>query len=361
MSWCIETQTRSHKSFLMHRNANKKSQTFSPMLSLAENLPSWSIFLNFFIAVSKSSYCTLSASFCYCDKSCACISIVSFFVVVVVCFFFVLFFSCCLFLFFVVVFFLLLLLGFFIVYLFFSLFRFYEARETTQRMNMASFNLFRAKVHAAANAFNVLKALLIDNVQEKIQDNLDFIVAMRKDMIKIIESKLTIYKYQKYSLQKNFMRARDAMEERTFSTLCFGFHEHVFKIELMLNDMSNAMDDGNREVAIALYTILINSLQTRIETARKAYANYTQLYTAYETGDRIFNYKFKSYPRKYNSYINPRPLLNNSLRHNGYAIRYAPRVGEDILRVMNATLEFQNLVVAVFENKTKQYVKLWKK
>ena len=218
-------------------------------------------------------------------------------------------------------------------------------------MNEAVFFPFRAKIQETTQAFDDLKALLVHNIQDKLQSQLEFILSVIKEMDKTIATKQTIYKYQLYSLQKNFMRARDAMEERTFSTLCFGFHEFVYHNEILLRELAEAAEVPHKvQVVLSLHAVLASSLQTRIETARKAYANYTQLYNAFETGERIFNYKFRKLPRRYNSYINPRPLLNESLRHNPYARRYAPRMGEDILKVMNSTLEFKEIVDEVLNN-----------
>ena len=240
----------------------------------------------------------------------------------------------------------------------FNLFiRFYRARETTQRMNAAIFDPFRAKIEEISQAFKVLKTLMKQDIQERLRDLLQFIATVRNQMQEITKAKQTIYNYQKYSLQKNFMRARDAMEERTFSPLCFGFREHVFRSKQMFDDLSDAIADKTKtQVAISLYIVLTDSLKTKTETARNAFDNYTQLYEAYGTGDRIFNYKFKSYPRAYNSYINPRHLLNKSLTHNSYARRYSSRVGEDILRVMNATVEFQEIVHKIMNNTSENLI-----
>jgi hypothetical protein len=54
-----------------------------------------------------------------------------------------------------------------------------------------------------------------------------------------------LFKFQIYNIEKNFIRPRDAMEERTLSNICVGFYEkHTimasgWTIALVLNGIVN--------------------------------------------------------------------------------------------------------------------------
>lgn len=218
-------------------------------------------------------------------------------------------------------------------------------------MNQDTYEQFENRVHVTIDDFKMLKRLVTRDIFQRIGTQIDYIYEWLGNITNVIDKKQFIYAYQKYSLQKNFMRARDAMEERTLSVLCLGFHEHVFNTELFLRQMLDAMKQNKTDADI-FYTLLNNMLRSRIETAGRAANNYTQLFNAYANGQRIFNYKFKSIPRTHNNAIIPKALLNESLYHNYYARRYSSRVGTDINRVMNASAEFGLFAEDLYTNVT---------
>ncbi|XP_045162528.2 uncharacterized protein LOC123527249 [Mercenaria mercenaria] len=228
--------------------------------------------------------------------------------------------------------------------------KFYRAREVTSKMNTAILKRFEETVQGTVENYKKLKYLFAVDILERLDNQMETLKNWRENMTSTINRKQFLYDYQEYSIQKNFLRARDAMEERTLNTLCFGFHEHVFKTELLLRQMFEAIQQNKSVPAGMIHTYLKTILQSKIETAGRAYQNYTQIYTAYETGQRIFNYKFKDIPRKDNEAIVPKLLLNESLSHNAYARRYSRRVGKDIKRVLKWTNRFEMFTDETYHN-----------
>ncbi|XP_060575136.1 acid-sensing ion channel 2-like [Ruditapes philippinarum] len=228
--------------------------------------------------------------------------------------------------------------------------KFYRAREVTAKMNPFIQKRFKDTVQKMIENYNKLRQLFAFDILERLDKQIRNLEQWRADMTSKIDLRQFIYEYQEYSIQKNFMRARDAMEERTLNNLCFGFHEHVFNTELLLRQMIDTMKNNETTVSKTIKTYLSNTLQSKIETAERAFQNYTQIYTAYETGQRIFNYKFRKIPRDENEAIIPKPLLRESLYHNYYAKRYSKRVGKDIKKVLRYTRNFGTFADESFAN-----------
>lgn len=216
-------------------------------------------------------------------------------------------------------------------------------------MNRAVLKQFNNTVRLATESYAKLKDLFAVEIVTRLQNQIETLNIWRENMTSSIDRKQMMYEYQAYSIQKNFMRARDAMEERTLHMVCFGFHEHVFNTELLLHQMRDAITQNKSDVII-IYMYLKNILQSRIETAGRAYNNYTQLYSAYKTGQRIFNYKFNNISRGDNEAIIPKPLLSQSLSHNQYANMYSTRLGLDIKTVRKWVKRFEQFVDKNYQN-----------
>ncbi|XP_052768020.1 acid-sensing ion channel 5-like [Mya arenaria] len=158
------------------------------------------------------------------------------------------------------------------------------------------------------------------------------------------QTKERIYRYQEYAIEKNFLRAREAMEERTLANIANAFAEfamtNVKRIRRLANSTS---DDHDRK---DLYESIIDGLKTRQEIAELARANVTLLISSYIFGEPIFNYKFETLPRSHNQYIVPKPLMNDSMHYNSYVQKYVPK-----LKVADFDLMYK--VLEMFMNQTK--------
>lgn len=216
---------------------------------------------------------------------------------------------------------------------------FFQAREVTHRMERNKHGEFMRQVKAVDSKFNVVKKILLFYLRRSLEEQLAELSGIRIDMRQKWVQKEYLYRYQEYVLQKNFLRGRDAIEERTFAYIAFAFHEFAFRTDTKIKELVN-LELQSEDSRTVLYTLLTDSLYDRMETAKRALANYTTLFAAYQDGKPVFRYKFREEPRANNNAIVPKPLLAESLVHNYYAKRYSFRVGSDIQRILDALVEY---------------------
>ncbi|CAC5359767.1 unnamed protein product [Mytilus coruscus] len=206
-----------------------------------------------------------------------------------------------------------------------------NSREISNRMEKRKYELFSSLVKNFEKSFdNVIE--MLQNILKRISVHLQLIDSRFSNDKNAWNRKSYLYRYQIYHVTKNFIRPRDAMEERTLSNLCVGFHEFVFLLETNLKHLSSD-ESLDKSIRAAIYTRSLDFIRSQIETAERASANISQLYEAYQNGTPIFKYKFGKTARKNNNYITPKRLLAESLIHNSYARRYAPRVQDDIAAI----------------------------
>ncbi|XP_071124646.1 degenerin-like protein del-10 [Mytilus edulis] len=217
-----------------------------------------------------------------------------------------------------------------------------NSREISNRMEKRKYESFSSLVKNFERSFdNVID--MLQNILKRISVHLQLIDSRYSNDKEAWYRKSYLYRYQIYHVTKNFIRPRDAMEERTLSNLCVGFHEFVFMIETNLKHLSSdeSLDKSTRE---SIYTRSLDFIRSQIETAERASANISQLYEAYQNGTPIFRYRFGKTARKHNDYITPKRLLVESLVHNTYARRYAPRVQTDIAAIKSKLNSYISLL-----------------
>lgn len=188
-----------------------------------------------------------------------------------------------------------------------------QARETTHRMEERKLFSFEEKVKKMEQALKDVKQLMEETIQERITNQIANVILHYKNITRVTEKRILLLKYQIYNVQKNFMRGRDAMEERTLSHLCNSFHEFVFAFE---TNLRNIVGENETDIKRVFYISTLNMIDIRTENAKRSLANFTVLYNAYVTGTPIFRYKFLKFDRNHNTFIVPRPLMNGSTYHN---------------------------------------------
>ncbi|ESP02499.1 hypothetical protein LOTGIDRAFT_171971 [Lottia gigantea] len=196
-------------------------------------------------------------------------------------------------------------------------------------MDRFKFGKFQDLEQDVSKKLSELKRVMFMEVDARIQQQTDAIDDLSNQTTIVLTQKDFLYRFQLYMIEKNFMRVRDAMEERTFNFLALGFQEYVYQIETKIRQIMDPeyQDPQTRQI---LYLLTLNQLNGRIDLAERAFNNYTQLYDSYLTGNAVFRYKFESEHRDNNYYINPKPLLAKSLNHSSYSSKYSSRVGDDI-------------------------------
>jgi hypothetical protein len=172
---------------------------------------------------------------------------------------------------------------------------------------------FEEKVKIMNLTFTDVKLIIKDAIQKRIMYQIGNVTNRYNSVRRVIKNRILLLRYQIYNVQKNFMRGRDAMEERTLSHVCNSFHEFVFAFETNLRSLVAENDTDVRRV---FYVSTLNMIDVKTENAKRALANFTVLYNAYVTGTPIFKYKFQKFARKHNEWIVPKPLLNESTYHN---------------------------------------------
>ncbi|XP_005111008.2 uncharacterized protein LOC101857070 [Aplysia californica] len=229
-----------------------------------------------------------------------------------------------------------------------------KAREVTSRMDNLKFQHFLALEIAVRTKFRKLQEVLTGDVTSRIQAQRDNLYEIRERMSQVWERKKYLLEWQKYHVEKNFMRARNAMEERTMFYLMLGFQEFSFQIETRIRQMAEPPDNFtmSQDVRSSLYLDTMNTLMGRIDLAERAHANYTQLYQAYHNGTPIFRYKFQEEKRADNLLMTPKPLLRQSLFRTSYTRKYSSRVGKDILEIKKYLEFYSGLANTSFANWT---------
>ncbi|XP_060066461.1 uncharacterized protein LOC132546759 [Ylistrum balloti] len=226
-----------------------------------------------------------------------------------------------------------------------------QAREVTQRMEKEKVEKFRTAVFAVNNSLSSVITLIHKYMRERISQQIQNLEKESEKMLSAWREKDVLYSYQAYNVRRNFIRVRDAMEERTLNIICIGFNEFVFIIETYMRDLVSDSFENNLDRRTILYTVIVAKISDRIETAKRGLSNYTRLYNAYQNGTPIFRYKFLSVPRKHNVMMVPKTLLNDSLTHSSYARKYSPRVKDDIEAIIYSLLEYLDFLNEVMQTK----------
>ncbi|GFR74273.1 acid-sensing ion channel 4 [Elysia marginata] len=222
--------------------------------------------------------------------------------------------------------------------------KFMKARETTARMDPLKFRQFCDLAEDMRSRFTKLREVIEVDVRSRLEQQHDTLKAVHDDMEKVYQNKMYLVKWQKYHVDKNFVRARQAMEERTLFSFALGFQEFSFQVESRIWQISHGPPSTTNNVTLtenvktSLYMDALNLIEGRIDLATRALANYTQLYGAFYNGTPIFRYQYEKELRDLNTYVTPRPLLRESLFHSAYAAKYSGRLGYAIGNV-SETLE----------------------
>lgn len=227
--------------------------------------------------------------------------------------------------------------------------KYLRAMETTQRMDRIKFRRFVELEEAAQGRLRHLSTLMLHTVRDCILLTETTVRRVRHRVREAWQRKDYLYRWQAFHVLKNFLRPRDAMNERTFGDLVRGFQEFANRTESHIRTLADA-DVASPSVRKTLYTLVTVSLNAKMDLCDRAFANYTQLYSAYYNGTPIFRYKFLNETRNDNVYLTPKLLLRNSLVHSSYATKYSRRVGEDIMTYKDAVSSFASLAASAYKN-----------
>lgn len=228
--------------------------------------------------------------------------------------------------------------------------KFEEASEVTAKMDRDTFNQFKTLVTKMTDKYAVIKDI-INKVSRCLQKQTNFTADIHNEMNESYTTKERIYRYQMYTIEKNFLRGREAMEERTLTSVANAYAE--FALLNLKRVQRLAYDDELSDIAREeMYKITIDELETRQEICQMAKRNISLLLRSFINGTKIFNYKFEDLPRAHNNYIIPKPLLYYSMTYNDYMEKYVPKLRTSDFSVLNKSLElFKEQATIAYETK----------
>ena len=225
------------------------------------------------------------------------------------------------------------------------------ASEVTARMDRDTFAKFQVLAQNLFTKYKVVKHIVSD-VLSCLCSQKNNTVSVAEEMKESYLTKERIYRYQQYAIQKNFLRGREAMEERTLTNVANAYGEFALlnyrRIQRLAYDNSSS-DEGREE----LYKLTLDVLKTRQDICEMARANISLLLDAFINGTPIFNYKFEDLPRAHNPYIVPKALMNHSMHYNHYMEKYVPKLRTNDFDILNRTLQmYQDEASMAYENRT---------
>lgn len=224
--------------------------------------------------------------------------------------------------------------------------KFMAAKEVTHRYQEGKFRNFKRLVENVLGKFRRVQDLLMTDIPEKLKYLSETIFSHKQRINEAWEKKFYIYRYQNFMLQKNFLRGRDAMEERTLGYVADGFQATALRTEMNLRALANSSLD-NPEFRKAIQLQLTDSLDVRAELVRRGIENLTTLINSFQNGTPIFRYKFGP-SRAENNYVVPKTLLNFALRRNWNARNYGMRITRDLATLLDVIMSYKDLVSETF-------------
>ena len=209
---------------------------------------------------------------------------------------------------------------------------------------------FESLVQILSGRVTELKQIL-ERVSEYLSNQTSENERLRNETKSVYNEKERLYRFQEYSVERNFLRGREAMEERVLTNVALGFAEFAMlnrrKIRHLVTIPEN--ETSSRD---DLYRSIIDSLTVRQQISDLAKDNISVLYNAFVNGTKIFNYKFEDIPRSHNPYIVPKPLLNESMFYNSYVRKFGPKLFDDLDLMHNVLDMFMDEATTAFRNST---------
>lgn len=202
----------------------------------------------------------------------------------------------------------------------------------------------------------------ISNVHERLVNMVDGLInatdEVYQDMKIHYDFKDFLYKYQIYIMQKNFMRARDAMEERHIHIVSLAYTEYILLIEKSIRKLADTQfpNDTSR---LVIYRNLNDKIESRLEITERVIANYTSLRDAYIMGEKIFNYQYMDISRVHNDPATPKKVIQDSVNHNSYANKSTKQFEDFISKSVVALNLCKDLAGIAYASYTVNETELW--
>ncbi|CAI9741142.1 degenerin del-10 [Octopus vulgaris] len=220
--------------------------------------------------------------------------------------------------------------------------KFIRAREVTNRMQLKVFNRTRDLLINLENSFRPIKAFFDVDLSNRINSQIEIINNLYNTTKEQWALKQDLNKYQIYVTEKNFIRGREAMEERTLKYLGFDFISFVFRMDEQIRSLVDP-EIITKNLKDMIYFLINRDCKEHLQKNMKALGNYTELYDSLTNGIPIFRYKYKKIPRSHNLHIVPRLLFNRSLTYSNYSKKYSRMVPLRINEIIEYLGEYMEL------------------
>ena len=192
----------------------------------------------------------------------------------------------------------------------------------------------------------------IETILSSLEHQKNNTLALFEEMKDAYLTKEMFYRYQIYAIENNFLRGREAMEERTLRNIVYGYAEFAMLIRRRIKRLFLMSSDDIADRRDELFELIDDLLKTRKELVELAKENVTVLLNAYYNGEQIFNYKFENLSRLHNPHIVPKPLMNHSMFHNSYMLEFTPKLTSNLDYMHKVLQMFLNLSSEVYYNRT---------
>ena len=103
-------------------------------------------------------------------------------------------------------------------------------RETTARMDSLKFNKFKSLSEDVQTRFEELSQAMLGDIRNKIAAQRVNLESIKQKITELYTSGSYMLNYMLFNVQKNFIRARESMEERTLGYLAMGFQDFSYQV-----------------------------------------------------------------------------------------------------------------------------------
>ncbi|GFS25722.1 acid-sensing ion channel 4-like, partial [Elysia marginata] len=228
--------------------------------------------------------------------------------------------------------------------------RYDSARDVTHRLQKEKRQRLYDLIRNLERHFEQVRNIVLNQIENKINEQRKAFDTVIAQVEAAYRSTRYLYEYQNYIVDKNFVRARDAINERTLSVVCLAYQEFSVQVELAIQSLGdNITEPGVRRV---LYLDVARKLEARRDITERAFANYTQFKNALQTGQPIFNYRFREEPRENSYLIAPVPMFHAALNSSLALQRRAELLGSTLIDFARQLSDLKELASKTFRNGT---------
>ncbi|XP_046360058.2 uncharacterized protein LOC124137693 [Haliotis rufescens] len=229
--------------------------------------------------------------------------------------------------------------------------KYQNARDITHRLQSNKAEELRKLAQTSDQKFKMLRHVIVDQLKVKVKEQRRQLLNISEDFLWNWKETYMYFQYQNYIHLKDLARARDAMNERTFSVIAHGAQEFTFSVERKIDQLADP-EITDSSVRKMIYILVKNQLDARIDMAKRALQNHTQLLSSYLNATPIFNYRFRRFSKSDSYLLIPKVMIKQSLRRSWTIRTRSSRVATDIKKMIDWMEEYGHIAESAFMNGT---------